>query len=180
MFEGVDNAGKSTQIQLLCKRLGARAIFTREPGGCPLGEKLREIMMTCELEPRSELLLMFASRIEHLCAKILPALEEGRLVICDRFIQSTYVYQGYVKGVGAQHIRYLENFAEVPAADLVFFFVHSYKDLSDENRLEMVDQRKVLAGYEACRSSNWIDVPRGLPDEVHEFIYDSLKERSGI
>jgi len=99
-FEGLDGSGKSTQIAKLARGLRARGIsvtITREPGGTHTGEKIREVLLhsaTSGLSPFAEMALMFASRAQHIHEVILPAVAEGRIVLCDRFTDSTEAYQG--------------------------------------------------------------------------------------
>lgn len=97
-FEGGEGAGKSTQAQLLAEALGSREVLlTREPGGTPTGQRIREILLdpgTGDLDHRAEALLYAADKSEHLRAVILPALERGAVVVCDRYVDSTLAYQG--------------------------------------------------------------------------------------
>ncbi len=102
VIEGVDGAGKGTVIAHLEKALkGERVLFTREPGGTPLGEKLRDLLQSETMDVLSEFFLFCISRREHLIHVIIPALEAGTHVICDRFDASTYAYQVYARGDGA-------------------------------------------------------------------------------
>ena len=116
-FEGVDKAGKSTQIRLLARRfqeMGKAVLCTREPGGTPLGEEVRELVMKNRAEniaDETELLLFSASRAQLLRERIWPALEEGQVVLCDRFADSTTAYQGYARGMDLAFIRQLNQFA---------------------------------------------------------------------
>ena len=100
-LEGVDGAGKSTQAKLLAEALGPETLLLREPGGTPVGERLRELLKDAELElsPRSELLLFCAARAELVERVIKPALQAGRDVVCDRFVDSTVAYQGGARGI---------------------------------------------------------------------------------
>ncbi len=96
-FEGIDGAGKSTHIpfvQRFCEDLGQRVVLTREPGGTPLGEQLRQILLQQEMTQETEALLMFAARRENIAQVITPALARGDWVITDRFLDSTIAYQG--------------------------------------------------------------------------------------
>jgi dTMP kinase len=98
-FEGVDGAGKSTQLDYAVKYLSESRqdiVQTREPGGTPLSEKLRQLMLdaTDAADPETEVLLMFAARKEHINRVITPALDAGSVVICDRFTDATFAYQG--------------------------------------------------------------------------------------
>ena len=115
--EGIDGAGKSTQLAWLSSFLRGRGrdvVATREPGGTPLGERLRELLLAPErqIHAETETLLMFAARREHLAQIILPALAAGRVVLCDRFTDATYAYQGYGRGVELDKVRTLEEWAQ--------------------------------------------------------------------
>jgi len=113
--EGIEGVGKSTQVARLSKGLSERGIahvVTREPGGTPLAERIREIVLTVRdeaLPPTAELLLMFAARAVHLANHVEPNLRAGRWVICDRFIDATYAYQGGGRRLSLDHIRQLES-----------------------------------------------------------------------
>jgi dTMP kinase len=109
-LEGVDGAGKSTHIPWIAERLRAgnrEVVLTREPGGTPLAEKLRALVLAEPMDPLSETLLMFAARADHVRKVIAPALARGAWVVCDRFTDATLAYQGAGKGVAAERIRQL-------------------------------------------------------------------------
>ena len=109
-LEGVDGAGKSTHIPWIAEYLrqgGREVVVTREPGGTPLAEKLRALVLSEPMEPLSETLLIFAARADHVQRVILPALRRGAWVVCDRFTDATAAYQGGGKGVSADLIRRL-------------------------------------------------------------------------
>ena len=114
-LEGLDGSGKSTQLALEAERLrgsGRRVTVTREPGGTGLGQRVREIVLHSARDgvtPLAELALMFAARAQHIEHLILPALEAGDLVLCDRFTDSSVAYQGYGRGVPLEAIQGLEN-----------------------------------------------------------------------
>ncbi len=107
-FEGLDGSGKSTQVEKLARSLRAHGLsvtVTREPGGTTTGEKIREVLLhsaTAGLSPLTEMALMFASRAQHIHEIILPALAEGRIVLCDRFTDSTEAYQGGGRKLGIE------------------------------------------------------------------------------
>ena len=110
-FEGIDGAGKSTHIQSLAEAFaaaGREVVTTREPGGTPLGEKLRALALNDPMDPLTEALLMFAARREHLVQVIEPALARGQVVLCDRFTDATFAYQGGGRGFDWQVLGQLE------------------------------------------------------------------------
>jgi dTMP kinase len=111
-FEGIDGAGKSTHIAFVADWLrakGRRVVVTREPGGTPLGEKLRELLLHEKMHLETEALLMFAARREHIAQVIEPALERGDWVISDRFTDATFAYQGGGRKLPLQKLETLEQ-----------------------------------------------------------------------
>ena len=148
--EGVEGAGKSTQLHFIesyLRQAGKSLVVTREPGGTPLGEEIREIL----LQPRedgmagnTELLLMFAARAEHLSQKILPALDAGQWVLCDRFTDATYAYQGGGRGLNKSLILDLENLIQGDhRPDMTI-----YLDLPVETGLKRARERGGLDRFE--------------------------------
>ena len=114
-LEGVDGAGKSTFIPWIEQRIraqGVDALVTREPGGTPIGELLRPLLLTEAMDARTETLLMFAARQEHLVRVIAPALVAGRWVLCDRFTDATFAYQGEGRFVAGRDIAVLEQWVQ--------------------------------------------------------------------
>jgi dTMP kinase len=124
--EGIDGAGKSTHLEFLVSRVraaGREAVLTREPGGTPLGEKLRGLVLHEPMEARTEALLMFAARRQHVADVIEPALAAGRWVVCDRFSDATYAYQCGGRGLPAEVVTALEAIAHPglqPGATFLF------------------------------------------------------------
>ena len=111
-LEGIDGAGKSTHLPWLkaaLERAGRRVWVSREPGGTPIGERLREILLHQPMSPLAETLLMFAARREHCEREIWPRLNDGVWVVCDRFSDATYAYQGGGHGVARETIAHLEQ-----------------------------------------------------------------------
>lgn len=114
-LEGIDGAGKSTHLNWLAERLraqGKNVLVTREPGGTPLGEALREILLHQSMHLETEALLMFAARREHLDKVILPALEQGIWVISDRFTDASFAYQGGGRGLDETKLKILEMWVQ--------------------------------------------------------------------
>ncbi|WP_296271306.1 dTMP kinase [Pseudomonas sp. UBA6323] len=128
-LEGPEGAGKSTNREYLAERLRERGIdvlLTREPGGTPLAERIRELLLEPSDEPMAadtELLLVFAARAQHLQQVIRPALARGSVVLCDRFTDATYAYQGGGRGLSIERIAQLEQFVQAelrPDLTLIF------------------------------------------------------------
>ena len=114
-FEGIDGAGKSTHIARvaeLFRQAGKAVVLTREPGGTPVSEKLRELVLHEPMDPLTEALLMFAARREHLVQVIEPALARGEVVLCDRFTDATFAYQGGGRGFDWQVLGELERMVQ--------------------------------------------------------------------
>lgn len=162
VFEGPDRGGKSTQANLLNKYLterGVDVIITREPGGDHVAEEIRRILLdpTNTVSPIAELLLYEASRAQHTQQKIIPALQEGKTVICERYTLSTCAYQGYGRGIDMEIINRLNSIATLnlkPDLTLVFIMSDKYFTQRGEylfsDRLEQEDDTfrlKMRQGY---------------------------------
>lgn len=116
-IEGGEGAGKSTLIERLAHKMkerGQEVVITREPGGIPIAEQIRSVILDRKhtgMEARTEALLYAASRRQHLVEKVVPALQAGQIVICDRFIDSSLAYQGYARGLGMDEVWTINRFA---------------------------------------------------------------------
>lgn len=125
-IEGIDGSGKSTfipKVKEMLESLGAEVVLTREPGGTPLAEDLRDIILNKPMDKMTEVLLAFASRNEHIHDVIRPALDQGKFVVSDRFTDSTLAYQGYGHGVDIETIQTLSKMVQqeiVPELTLIF------------------------------------------------------------
>jgi dTMP kinase len=145
-LEGVDGAGKSTHLDWIAQRIqanGSTAMLTREPGGTPLGEELRKLLLSQTMHLETEALLMFAARREHLDKIISPALAAGTWVVSDRFSDATFAYQGGGRGLAQERIEILEAWVQQglqPDLTLVF-------DLS----VEEAKRRRMAASAEPDR-----------------------------
>lgn len=162
-IEGSDGSGKSTQIALLKEYLegkGFVVLTTREPGGTNIGEKIREIILdknNIEMDSMTEALLYAASRAQHVAEKIVPALERGEIVICDRFIDSSIAYQGYGRNLG-DCVRIINEYAVRGCMPDITFLMKMDPGVGksrikeeDADRLErekLEFHQKVYAGYE--------------------------------
>ena len=162
-FEGPEGSGKTTVINEVYHRLvkDYDVSMTREPGGVPTGEEIRKIVLEGnDMDIRTEAMLFAASRREHLVLKVIPALKEGKVVLCDRYIDSSLAYQGYARGIGVEEVRALNEFAiNGLYPDLTIYLNVSaevgreriIKNSRDQNRLDQEDLKfheKVIEGYQ--------------------------------
>jgi len=153
-FEGIDGAGKSTHIEglaALFRAQGRTVVLTREPGGTRLSEKLRELVLHDAMDPLTEALLMFAARQEHIVQVIRPALDQGDVVLCDRFTDATFAYQGGGRGFDWAVLETLEQLVQQQASptgllqpDLTIWF-----DLPPSVAAERLVQARVPDKFEA-------------------------------
>jgi dTMP kinase len=149
-LEGIDGAGKSTHLNWLAERLrsqGKNVLVTREPGGTPLGEVLRELLLHQAMHLETEALLMFAARREHLDKVIIPALRDGTWVISDRFTDASFAYQGGGRGLDESKLKILEQWVQQDLQpDLTLLFdvtlEISRKRLSSNTSLDRFEQEK--------------------------------------
>jgi dTMP kinase len=166
-LEGIDGAGKSTHVQALAQRLargGAELVVTREPGGTPLAEALRSQLLEQPMDTLTEALLVFAARRDHLRHVIEPALERGATVLCDRFTDATFAYQGAGRGLDTALLSSLESWVQAGRQpDLTLWFdvpasvaAQRRSAARDPDRFEQLDEaffERVRAGY-AQRASH--------------------------
>ncbi len=199
-FEGGEGCGKSTILKRLSGRLeseGYPILLTREPGGTPIAEQIRGIILdkaNTDMDPRTEALLYAASRRQHLVEKIWPALKQGKIVLCDRFLDSSLAYQGAARGLGIDEVLNMNYFAtEKTFPDLTLLF-----DLKPEVGLERIaenanrevnrlDLEKLSfhakvreAFHELARRfpSRYSIIDASQPiEEVEKAAYEAIKER---
>ena len=202
-LEGPEGAGKTSVLEAIISILedrGIEVLSTREPGGVLIGEKIREVILDpshTEMDPKTELLLYIASRRQHLVEKVLPALEAGKMVIMDRFIDSSVAYQGFGRGLDIEAIDWLNKFAtDGLKPDLTLYFdIEVEEGLAriaansdrEVNRLDMEGldlHRKVRQGYLSLleREGNRIEkIDASLPlDQVIENTQQLLFDRMGL
>lgn len=169
-IEGTEGSGKTTVAKELAKLLtsnGHEVVHTREPGGTPISESIRNVILdknNTSMDGRTEALLYAASRRQHLVEKIWPALKEGKIVLCDRFLDSSLAYQGYARGLGYDEVLNINLFAtENTYPDLTLFFV-----IEPEAGLQRIAKNK-------NREVNRLDLEK-LP--FHQKVYDAFIELS--
>ena len=202
-LEGPEGAGKTSVLEALIPILedrGVEVLTTREPGGVLIGEKIREVILDpshTEMDPKTELLLYIASRRQHLVEKVLPALAAGKLVIMDRFIDSSVAYQGFGRGLDIEAIDWLNEFAtDGLKPDLTLYFdieveeglgriaANSNREI---NRLDMEGldlHRKVRQGYLSLlekEADRIVKIDASLPlDQVIANTQQLLFDRMGL
>lgn len=200
-LEGCEGSGKSTQLKNLQNYLeknGKKFIFTREPGGTPIAEEIRNIILdgkNTEMENETEALLYASARVQHIKEKILPAKSQGIIVICDRYIDSSFAYQAYARNLGMDFVKGVNKFAvENCMPDLTLFFDISPEEAfkrkggaDKDDRLEQSGlefHQKVYLGYKKLAEEYTeriavIDA-RKTADEVFESVIEILKKREII
>jgi dTMP kinase len=194
-FEGIEGCGKTTQLRRLAARLGPGCVVTREPGGTAIGGAVRQVLLDPAnrgLTPMAELLLYFADRAQNVAEVVRPALAEGRVVLCDRHVESSLAYQGYGRGLPLDAIRGLAVLATGGLRpDLIVLL-----DVPVEVGLARVGRRgahdrleaevrefhdRVRAGYESLRGeepSRWLELDGAAPpDAVFEALWSGLVAR---
>lgn len=194
VLEGVEGAGKSRQCSLLVDALNANgrdALLTREPGGAPLAEALRRLLLDPAYSPDavSELYMYSAARRDHLNKVVFPALAEGKIVVCDRFIYSTLAYQGYGRGLDTEFIRRVNERTVSPlTVDLAMFIDVSPEvgfarkggaDKSDRLERESLQFfRRVYDGFKAmCASDELVAIDAsGTKEQTAQKIYKAVTE----
>lgn len=158
-FEGIDGAGKSTHIEALVQRLqqrGADVVSTREPGGTELAEKLRELVLHLPMDALTEAMLVFAARRDHVQRVIRPALERGAAVVCDRFTDATFAYQGSGRGFDPGVLAQLESWVHRDLQPALTLWLDLPPEIAAERRAEAraADrfEREDLAFFERVRA----------------------------
>lgn len=203
-FEGVDGCGKSTQMKLIAEKLrenGIEPVITREPGGCPISEQIRALLLDVnnkEMNIRTEVLLYAAARVQHIKEVILPAIRQGKIVLCDRFLDSSLAYQGYGRQLGEDEVLLANSYAKTHAVpDLTLFFAcppesafHRMNEHKEMDRLEQENMTffsRTFYGYESLAGREPERIMRidalGAKQETHEKAMAILRpffEKHGI
>lgn len=169
--EGGEGAGKSTVLSYMKERLeqkGYEVLLTREPGGIRISEQIRQIILHVDhqkMDERTEALLFAAARRQHLIEKVIPALQAGKIVLCDRFVDSSLAYQGYARGIGVDEVYAINQFAiETYMPDTTLFF-----DIAPENGL-----KRIASNSE--REQNRLDLEDiSFHDKVYAYYQHLLK-----
>ena len=169
-FEGIDGAGKSSHVQAVADAFThakRQVVLTREPGGTPLAEKLRDMVLHDAMDPLSEVLLMFAARRDHLQQVIEPALARGDVVVCDRFTDATFAYQGAGRGFDLKVLSQLEQWVQalpsggVRQPDLTLWFA-----LDPAIAAERLSNARVPDRFEAQPAAFFAQVHQGYTDRL--------------
>jgi dTMP kinase len=193
-LEGIDRSGKTTQARMLAEAFGDRALAVREPGGTPLAERIRRLVTDPELKigPVAETLLFAAARADLAANVIKPALEDGKIVICDRFGDSTTAYQGGARGVGVERVEELNDWASGELEPDLTFLLEIPVDRArwregERDRFEHEGselQLRVAAAYEQLVARHpkrfvRVDADRS-PEEVHARLKQELEGRLAL
>ena len=190
-FEGIDRSGKTTQAQMLAEALGDEALLVREPGGTPASERIRDLVtgLDVTLSPISETLLFGAARVELVERVVRPALDEGKIVVCDRYIDSTIAYQGGARGLGIERIEQLNAWIVDGLWPDVTFLLEVDPIIAgarggEEDRFEREGeefQRLVAAAYDDLAGRHpdrYVPIDASRPvGEVHEQVLEEIAER---
>jgi len=188
-FEGVDRAGKTTQARMLCDALGERAVAVREPGGTPVGERVRELLKdpAAEVGPHAEALLFAAARAELVDGVIRPALEAGSVVVSDRYLDSSLAYQGDARGLGVEEVARVNRFATGGLEpDITFLLELDLAEAaargSEPDRFESEGRglqeqvRDSYARLAAADPERWLRLDAGRPPgEVHADVLEAVE-----
>jgi dTMP kinase len=169
-FEGIDGAGKSSHVQAVADaftQAKRHVVLTREPGGTPLAEKLRDMVLHDSMDPLSEVLLMFAARRDHLQQVIEPALGRGDVVVCDRFTDATFAYQGAGRGFDLNVLRQLELWVQaLPSGGLRQPDLTLWFSLDPAIAAERLSNARVPDRFEAQPAAFFAKVHQGYSDRL--------------
>ena len=169
-FEGIDGAGKSSHVQAVADAFAQaqrQVMLTREPGGTPLAEKLRDMVLHDSMDPLSEVLLMFAARRDHLQQVIEPALARGDVVVCDRFTDATFAYQGAGRGFDLNVLRQLELWVQaLPSGGLRQPDLTLWFSLDPAIAAERLSNARVPDRFEAQPAAFFAKVHQGYSDRL--------------
>jgi len=169
-FEGIDGAGKSSHVQAVADAFAKakrQVVLTREPGGTPLAEKLRDMVLHDNMDPLSEVLLMFAARRDHLQQVIEPALARGDVVVCDRFTDATFAYQGGGRGFDLNVLRQLELWVQaLPAGGLRQPDLTLWFSLDPSIAAERLSNARIPDRFEAQPAEFFAKVHQGYSDRL--------------
>ena len=190
-FEGIDRSGKTTQARMLANVLGPDAVLVREPGGTPAAERIRDVVKDLDvtLSPIAETLLFGAARAELVERVVRPALEEGKTVICDRYVDSTIAYQGGARGLGIERVEQLNDWIVDGLWPDVTFLLEIDPTAAggrggEDDRFEREGedfQRRVADAYDDLSGRHpdrYVPIDGSRPvGEVHEQILEEIEER---
>ena len=192
-FEGPDGCGKSTQLRFLAEHLeqnGVTVVRTREPGGSPIAEKIRDVLLDTEnvqMDAVTEAMLYAAARAEHVRKILMPALEAGKVVLCDRFVLSSYAYQGFGRGLGLDLVRKINEPALAGCLPDVTVFINitperafaRMNEHKERDRLEnehISFHRRVFDGFTTLSKDEGVICidAKGSKHDTHELIKQQL------
>ncbi|MDQ0247620.1 dTMP kinase [Bacillus fengqiuensis] len=177
-FEGPEGAGKTTVIQMLhqsLENIGYSTLLTREPGGIKIAEDIRKIILNpehTEMDPRTEALLYAAARRQHLAEKVIPALKEGKIVLCDRFVDSSLAYQGFARGLGMDEVYQINEFAINGLMPHLTFYLDIEPEIglrrinqNQEREINRLDLEKLEFHYQV--REGYLALLERFPERIH-------------
>ncbi len=190
-FEGTEGAGKSTLIRAVADQLPrTKTVVTREPGGTEVAERIRLVILEEAMDPWTELFLYEAARAEHLAKTVRPALQQGKIVLCDRFTDSTLAYQSFARGLPWKKVESLNQIAtQGIEPDLTILLdidpAEGLKRARDRNRFEeegVAFQKKVRQGFIKARRlspKRWVTLQAssGTPEELANYVIAEIEKR---
>jgi len=184
-FEGLDGCGKSTQARILAEKLGA--VLTREPGSSEVGERIREVLLhqAGEISGRCEVLLFAADRAEHIETVVRPGLEQGRIVVSDRSVWSSAIYQGIGRGLGVENVLAVNDWGSDGVFPDIVVYLRTrpgvLEGLENKDRIESAGEAffsRVAAGFEEwAEREDWIVIDGGSIEETAAKIEAAVKAR---
>ena len=194
-IEGGEGSGKTTLasgLETKLKELGYEVMITREPGGVEVAEDIRHVIMDYDINPKTEALLFAAARVEHLVKKVLPAIEKGVIVISDRYIDSSLVYQGFTRGLGIDKVRELNLWAtDNYLPDAVFFLdlepeIGLKRIADNEREVNRFDEEKIdfhnklIEGYRKVMSDNEKAITINADQDINIVIDEAFNSIKGL
>ena len=194
-IEGGEGSGKTTLasgLETKLKELGYEVMITREPGGVEVAEDIRRVIMDYDINPKTEALLFAAARVEHLVKKVLPAIEKGVIVISDRYIDSSLVYQGFTRGLGIDKVRELNLWAtDNYLPDAVFFLdlepeIGLKRIADNEREVNRFDEEKIdfhnklIEGYRKVMSENEKAITIDADQDINVVIDEAFNSIKGL
>lgn len=181
-IEGMECAGKTEVLSRLSKNFN-EYIYTREPGGIVVAEEIREVIMKNEMSPLTEAYLFASARSEHMIEKVIPSLKQGKTVICDRFVDSSLVYQGIIKGLGIEKVLEINKYAILNRLPDITIFINitieeMYKRMSNRSEIEITRFDNEKKEFHEKVQKGYLELMRLFPDRFR--LVDGMKSKEEV